>query len=709
MKHGGSRKSTLSRKKKAGLTGLAVLSLALGTGIYAVQGIGPDAAIRSFSQAVKARDYDRVASLLSTPASKWSASDAQGFVGYLADHDLQVEEVLEQLKQQKAGAKVYQDVNGNQILGLVEDGKTFFFFDHYRISSYPVAVQVTSNLDGLTIDGQTVPRDKTTSLGKVKLTNQPLSLLASTEFGRLDTNLLLPFEKAQKNQLEMNLTAVEKELSATLPGKASDYSQVKLMVNGKKVADGLRKSLLLLEDQKLQVHASFYYMGKEFTTETKTVEVSAVSDQLEVDLDLAASVKNAMKEAQAQALEEARVVASAAQSREKAAQAASSQSREAEVRQSSSSSEAQTEVKSSSSKQEEMKVLYQVPEAVRGSWQTEQGELELKADGSGRLQLKDQEFLFSIAQLQDHGQGLYQIRQGTNLPDFLASDERSVAIGFRLVGDQLEIVRWNVERGPISVEEVTSYQRKMENSQSRQDESQAKSSSSETASTSNQASNSQTSSSSSISSEENTSRLDTELDQSHSEARSSNHESEAGTSSLHESSSNERAASSSSLTAASSKTESHQESARSTSSFPESNSSEQKSSSETGVSLAASNEEEAKPVWTKVQSQALADYLNSQEVGAYTSTLETVKAQLASKSMTLIEAGGQDVTEKVEILDAYDYQVSPQDPVQRYFFVRKADGSSQVLISVDTQGSNYHVKEVSDQALLSLFVKILEK
>ncbi|MVX59547.1 hypothetical protein E5983_07880 [Streptococcus danieliae] len=700
MKQVGSRRSPLSGKKKAGLTAVALLALALGRGIYAVQGSGPDAAIRSFSQAVKAQDYERVASLLSTPTSKWSASDAQGFVGYLADHDLQVEEVLEQLKQQKAGAKVYQDTNGNRILGLVEDGKTFFFFDHYRVSSYPVAVQVTSNLDGLTIDGQTVPKDKATNLGKVKLTNQPLSLLASTEFGRLDTNLLLPFEKGQKNQLEMNLTAVEKELSATLPGKASEYSQIKLMVNGKKVVDGLRKTLLLLEDQKLQVHASFYYMGKEFTTETKTVEVSAASDQLEVDLDLAASVKTAMKEAQVQALEEARVAASAsasaAQSREKAAQAASSQSRELKERKSSSSSEAKIEVKSSSSKQEEVNVLHQVPEGLLGSWQAEQGELKLKGDGSGRLRVQNQEFLFSIGQLQDHGQGLYQIRQGNSLPDFLASDGSQVAIGFRLVGDQLEILRWNMEQGPISIEQVASYQRKLDDSQSREEESQSQSSASETASTATQASSSRT------------------------DESSANQEVESETSSLEESSSSEKrshqeaetstgTSQSSSLNAESSSSSSSQESERAASSLQESNSSEQKSSSDTEVGTAASSEEAARTTWTKVQSQVLADYLNSQEAGAYTSTLETVKAQLASKSMTLIEAGGQDVTEKVEILDVYDYQVSPQDPVQRYFFVRKVDGSGQVLISTDTQGSNYHVKEVSNQALLSLFVKILEK
>ncbi len=497
----------------------------------------------------------------------------------------------------------------------------------------------------------------------------------------------------------MNLTAVEKELSATLPGKASEYSQVKLMVNGKKVADGLRKTLLLLEDQKLQVHASFYYMGKEFTTETKTVEVSAASDQLEVDLDLAASVKTAMKEVQVQALEEARVAASAsasaAQSREKAAQAASSQSRELEARKSSSSSEAKTEVKSSSSKQKEVNVLHQVPEGLLGSWQVEQGELELKVDGSGRLRVQNQEFLFSIGQLQDHGQGLYQIRQGTNLPDFLASDGGQVAIGFRLVGDQLEILRWNVEQGPTSIEEVASYQRKVESSQSRQEENQSQSSASETASTATQASSSRLESSSHQESEPETSSLE---ESSSSESRSHQEsETSAGTSQ------------SSGLNTEPSSSSSSQKSERSTSSLQDSSSSEQKSSSDTEVGTAASSEEAAKTTWTKVQSQALAASLADQEAGAYTSALETVKAQLASKSMSLIEAGGQDVTEKVEILDVYDYRPSQQDPVQRYFFVRKADGSSQVLVSTDTQGSVYQVKEISNQALLSLFVEILEK
>lgn len=687
-------KSPMSRKKKAQLTGLAVLGLSLGAGAYVVQATGPDAAIRSFSQAVKAEDYEKVAALLSTASSKWSAKDAQGFVGYLEENNLQVDEILEQLKNQKAGAKVYQDTGGNKVLGLVEDGKNLFFFDTYRVSSYPVAVQITSNLDGLTIDGQTVPKDQATSLGKVKLTNQPLAILASTEFGRLDTNLLLPFEKAQKNELDMNLTAVEKELVATLPGQASDYSQVKLMVNGRKVADGLSKKLLLLKDQKLEIHASFYYMGKEFTTETKTVEVSSISDQVQVALDLGSSVKTAMKEAQVQASEEAKAAAaasaSASQSREKAAQTSASQSKEAEVRKSSStsssssstsssSSSSRTSSTSSSSMEEETQtstsssvteavVLDSLPRDFIGRWQTEDGFLEINADGSGRIQMNGKEVSLKISQLQDHGNGVYQILQGTNVTSIISPEDwhvqggQDLAFGFRLSGDQLETLHWTLDQEPVtdysSIQGEIRYQR----SQVKQESSNENSES--------------TSSSSSF----NSSSLERSSDSS--SESSSRHDGENSSSKVSEASST------------------------SPSRVTESSSS---SSEETETTTTASNQEELQSTWTKAKSQALEEFLNTNKAGAYTSVLESVKTQVEAKSLTLVQEQGQELNEEVEILDAYDYQEPGQESSQRYFFIRKVDGSSQVFVSTTNQGSTYHIKEVSDSKLTSLFEELLKK
>ncbi|MBG9367045.1 hypothetical protein [Streptococcus sp. NLN64] len=681
MTQGRRNKSRWNRKKQAQLTGLAIVGLALGTGAYVVQATGPDAAIRSFSQAVQAEDYEKLAKLLSTPSSKWTSKDAQGFVGYLEDNGLKVEDILEELKDQKAGAKVYQDAGGNKVLGLVEDGKTLFFFDTYRVSSYPVAVQVTSNLEALTIDGQTVPKNQATDLGRVKLTNQPLALLASTEFGRLDTNLLLPFEKAKSNQLEMDLTAVEKELVATLPGQASDYSQVKLMVNGKKVADGLSKKLLLLEDQKLEIHASFYYMGKEFTTESKTVEVSAASDQVEVALDFGASVKSAMKEAQVQASEEAKAAAasvSASQSRERAAQASASQSKEAEARKSSStsnsSSSSSTSSTSSSSGEEETQtstsssgnegvVLDSVPTNLIGRWQTEDGFLELNADGSGQIQLNGRTARFQISQLQDQGQGVYQILEGDQVWNVISPESwmidggQDVAIGLRLKDGRLETLRWVQDRGPVSdFSQITASQRY--HRQSKEGTS---------------ASSSEASSSSAVTAE----------------------------------SSVEQSTSSTSSSSASPSTASNQEE-RDTSSSSNFSSSSQ--ASETETSTTSSNQGSNQEVqWSNQKHQTLQSYLDSLDSGSYTWVTPSTLDATDSKKVDLVFEDGQTLSDQDQILDIFDYRANEGDSTFRYFFIKKEDGSVQILRSQNLQGPNYQVEVVSDKPLTHLFEELIKK
>ncbi|MBJ6745702.1 hypothetical protein JEQ21_04345 [Streptococcus sp. 121] len=675
--------SRWNRKKQAQLTGLAIVGLALGTGAYVVQATGPDAAIRSFSQAVQAEDYEKVAKLLSTPSSKWTSKDAQGFVGYLEDNGLKVEDILEQLKDQKAGAKVYQDAGGNKILGLVEDSKTLFFFDTYRVSSYPVAVQVTSNLEALTIDGQTVPKNQATDLGRVKLTNQPLALLASTEFGRLDTNLLLPFDKAKSNQLEMDLTAVEKELVATLPGQSSDYFQVKLMVNGKKVADGLSKKLLLLEEQKLEIHASFYYMGKEFTTESKTVEVSATSDQVEVALDLGASVKSAMKEAQVQASEEAKAAAaasvSASQSRERAAQASASQSKEAEARKSSStsnssSSSTTSSTSSSSSGEEETQtstsssvkegvVLDSIPTNLIGRWQTEDGFLELNADGSGQIQLNGRTARFQISQLQDQGQGVYQILEGDQVWNVISPESwmidggQDVAIGLRLKDGRLETLRWVQDRGPVSdFSQITASQRYQRQSKE-----------------GTSASSGEASSSSAVTAE----------------------------------SSVEQSTSSTSSSSASPSTASNQEE-RDTSSSSYISSSSQ--ASETETSTTSSNQGSNQEVqWSNQKHQALQSYLDSLDSGNYTWVTPSTLEATDSKKVDLVFEDGQTLSDQDQILDIFDYRANEGDSTFRYFFIKKEDGSVQILRSQNLQGPNYQVEVVSDKPLTHLFEELIKK
>ena len=133
------------------------------------------------------------------------------------------------------------------------------------------------------------------------------------------------------------------------------------------------------------------------------------------------------------------------------------------------------------------------------------------------------------------------------------------------------------------------------------------------------------------------------------------------------------------------------------------------SASETEVNTTVSSQDQLIPAWNQAKSQSLKELLNDTNEGTYTSVLDTVRVQVETNSLTFVQEQGQELDEEVEILDAYDYQEPGHENRQRYFFIRKADGSSQILVSSENQDSTYHTKVVSDSELISLFEEILKK
>lgn len=288
---------TKGQKLKRLLIGAGLLAgLGLAAGYYYLdQQTGPDVAVETFSKAFDSNDYDQVAKLLSTKETQWTKEEAKGFLDYLEANGINAKSELEKIVA-SGGNTVFNDDRGNKLLGLKEVGKKFGLFSEYQVATYPVDLVVTGNLDKLTIDGQAIEKNQEVSLGQVKFAPKQMAVAAKTELGDLKTNVSLDLNTIENNQAKVALVSVPKQLSVTLPDDLTDVEKVKLVVNGKEVADSLSKEISLLDNQDIEAHAIFTYEGNEYTTEKVTVNTGSERD-VPIELTLSSEAQKRISEA----------------------------------------------------------------------------------------------------------------------------------------------------------------------------------------------------------------------------------------------------------------------------------------------------------------------------------------------------------------------------------------------------------------------------
>ena len=294
-------------KKKLGIilaSAAALLSLG-GFGFYIHSTTGPKIPSQALKKAAEAKDYEQVASLLSSGSDKWTKQEAKSFLGYLEAEDINLANEMKKFQEKGDKAKL-EDNQENTLLTLEEKGKKFGLFSEYQFKTHPVKVMVKTNLDQASIEVKdkktlNLTKDQLTEVGNFHYASQELILKGKTDAGMVETALTFAPNKSKKNVLELNLQSESKQLRATLPADivVTDATDIKLMVNKKEVSKNLDADLQLIPYQELEVYASFNLYGSTFTTDKKKVTVSADDNTIQVPLSLSSDVQKKIKEAEA--------------------------------------------------------------------------------------------------------------------------------------------------------------------------------------------------------------------------------------------------------------------------------------------------------------------------------------------------------------------------------------------------------------------------
>lgn len=290
-------------KKKLVLTALPILLLAgLTAAFFYFRSVtGVKVATEEFAQAVKDKNYDQVASLLSSDKDKWSRSDAKGLLAYLDQQQINIDTELGNIEKSE-GKTAFTDENDNKILGVEETTKKFGIFQEYRMVAYPVKVRITTNLDEATIkpnnqETVTLKKGAQTELGDFHFSQHEFLLKGKTEVGPVESKIQLDLDKAKDNQIDLGLKSEKKQLNITMPAEASAASEYKIVVNGKEAGNNLSPEVELIPDQELEVYANFSLNNVSFTT--NKAKVVAKGDTIDVELKLSSDAIKRVKEAEA--------------------------------------------------------------------------------------------------------------------------------------------------------------------------------------------------------------------------------------------------------------------------------------------------------------------------------------------------------------------------------------------------------------------------
>ncbi|MDQ0223111.1 TcaA NTF2-like domain-containing protein [Streptococcus moroccensis] len=297
----------------------AALVVALAGGYYYMdQKTGSDVAAQKFIEAIQKEDYSGIATGFSNETDEWKQADAKAFLGYL-DEQINVQTEVE-----KMGSNpdyVYSDDQGNKWLGMKKTGDTLGLFPTYKVVAFPVELFAQTNVEALTLADQKLEKDTEVSLGQTSLLTKKFQLKGKTEVGEIDSEILADRSQAENNELHLSLNAVEKTLKAELPSDLPAVKDIKLIVNGKEIAQGLEGKVKALENQTLTIHSQFTFEEGTYTTETAEVVVTPESDSLKVALDVSGEIKEQIK-----AAEKAKSEKEAAAQKEKEKEAATNAS-----------------------------------------------------------------------------------------------------------------------------------------------------------------------------------------------------------------------------------------------------------------------------------------------------------------------------------------------------------------------------------------------
>ena len=304
-----------------GASAAAVLLGILGGGaVYMAQSTGPGATSHRFIQAVNAKNYEEVASMLTNYKSKWTAAEAESFVTYLNSQDVNFSDEMDKMAQSQ-GKNPYKDKNGNALLAMEEDGKKFGIFQEYRMTSFPLKVKMTSDIEqaSVSVDDKTpvaLNKSKETDVGSFHFIDQAMLLKGKTATGPVETTIKLDLKQAKNNELSMALNTKKVTYQLTMPNDIPNLGEVKVKINDKDSGYELTGELEGVPGQEVEIYLAFQSNGISFNTEKKKVTIPEDRDKLDLDMTLSKATSKKIQEteiarqkaeeARARAAEEAR-------------------------------------------------------------------------------------------------------------------------------------------------------------------------------------------------------------------------------------------------------------------------------------------------------------------------------------------------------------------------------------------------------------------
>ena len=306
-------KKRISKKQAIMIGAPTVLVAALiGAFFYLNSITGVKAVTDHFAKAVSSKDFDEVASLLSTQSDKWTRAEARALVEHLESQEINLETELDNIVESN-GKSAYIDDNNNKILGVTKKSKKFGIFQEYQMVSYPVKVKVNTNLDNATIKpGEkktiTLKKNTDTELGEYHFIKQDFTLKGKTDVGDVESKVQLDLATAKNNEIKLDLKSEKKQLKITMPSETSKATDVKIVVNGKESGSNLTPELQLVPYQELEIYAKFNISGATFTTEKEkvVVEKELTNVSLSLSKELVGKIKEKNEEAKKEEAQKAK-------------------------------------------------------------------------------------------------------------------------------------------------------------------------------------------------------------------------------------------------------------------------------------------------------------------------------------------------------------------------------------------------------------------
>ncbi|MGT2772196.1 TcaA second domain-containing protein [Streptococcus marimammalium] len=280
-------KRVLSPKEKRKRVGIIIIGLLLtvliGLFFYFRSITGKEVAGKEFIKAVEANDYAKIATIFSSGKEKWSDEEAKQFISYLRDEKIDIETVVKHISESKNDHD-YKDSNYNRLFGFEESGRKFGIFQEYQVTPYPIEISVKTNMKNLKVNNDSIKENEETVLGKFKFIPTELVMEGETDLGKLTSNLSVDLSKVEYNQLLLSLETKMVMLQASLPKEADSYKELKLFVNKKEVANSLTKELELLNNQTIEVYATFKIDDNQY--KTKILKKTVPEEDIVIDLPL---------------------------------------------------------------------------------------------------------------------------------------------------------------------------------------------------------------------------------------------------------------------------------------------------------------------------------------------------------------------------------------------------------------------------------------